>query len=215
MLSTAFVVPQGGSTIWSRRHIDIIRMSAIRQLKTRYRGTVLGVLWSFGNPLLMTILYTALFGHAFASYYGGSTNRYMFSAFIGVAVVTFFSQATTEALSSVVANGGLLNKIAIDAETFPIAAIAANSYQQILTTFPMIIVLTAVITHDPVRIALAPVVLAAIIALVGGFGVGLAALYVFFSGRVVPLGCGQLHSLDDESGVLSGCARAGTYPTVV
>jgi ABC-type polysaccharide/polyol phosphate export permease len=159
---------------------DIIRMSAIRQLKARYRGTFLGVLWSFANPLLMTALYATLFGTAFRAYYGGSTSRYVFSAFVGVLVATFFSQATAEALTSVVTNGGLLNKIAIDSETFPIASIAANTFQQAITTFPLIIILTAIATHDPLRVILAPILLAALIALVAGFGLALSALYVFF-----------------------------------
>lgn len=164
----------------SRPMFDVIRMSAIRQLKARYRGTFLGVLWSFANPLLMTGLYTTLFGTAFKSYYGGSTSRYLFSAFVGVLVATFFSQATADALTSVVTNGGLLNKIAIDSETFPIASIAANAFQQSITTFPLIIVLTAIVTHDPLRVILAPIMLAALIALVAGFGLALSALFVFF-----------------------------------
>ena len=166
---------------WSRRQLDIVRMSAIRQLKARYRGTFLGVLWSFANPILMTALYAMLFGTAFASYYGGSVIRYVFSAFVGVLVVTFFSQATAEALTSVVSNGALLNKIAVDPETFPIASIAANTFQQAITTFPIIIVIAAAITHDPIRVLLAPIVLAAIIALVAGFGLALSAFSYFFA----------------------------------
>jgi homopolymeric O-antigen transport system permease protein len=164
----------------ARRQVELVRVSALRQLKARYRGTTLGVLWSFANPLLMTALYTLIFGTAFASYYNGSTSRYVFSAFVGVVVVTFFTQSTSEALGTVVANGGLLNKISLDPETFPIAAIAANAYQQALTTFPLILILSAALTHDPRRIALVPVVLCGIVALCAGAGLALAALYVFF-----------------------------------
>jgi ABC-type polysaccharide/polyol phosphate export permease len=121
-----------------------------------------------------------LFGTAFATYYGGSIIRYVLSAFVGVLVVTFFSQGTSEALSSVVSNGGLLNKIAVEPEIFPIAAIAANVFQQTITTFPIIVVLTAVLTHDPIHVALVPVVLIALVALVAGFGLALSALFVFF-----------------------------------
>lgn len=167
-------------SLWTRRQADLVRMSAIRQLKARYRGTALGVLWSFANPLLMTALYTVVFGAAFASYYGGSTSRYVFSAFVGVVVVTLFMQATAEALPAVAVNGGLLNKIALDPETFPVAAIAANVFQQTVTTFPIIVVLSAVLTHDPIRLVLVPVVLAGVVALSTGFGLALSALYVFF-----------------------------------
>jgi ABC-type polysaccharide/polyol phosphate export permease len=155
-------------------------MSALRQLKARYRGSFLGVLWSFANPLLMTGLYTTIFGTAFASYYGGSTHRYFFSAFVAVVIVTYFLGATAESLVSVVSNGGLLNKIQIEPETFPIAAIAANTFQQAITTFPVIVILAAIITHDPIRVVLVPIVLASAVVLVTGFGLLLSSLYVFF-----------------------------------
>jgi len=167
-------------SLLSRRQFELVRLSAVRQLKSRYRGTSLGILWSFANPLLTTALYTAIFGTAFKAYYGGSTSRYVFSAFVGVTVIAFFLQATTEALGSVVANGGLLNKIALDAETFPYAAIAANAFQQSVTSFPVLLILAAVLTHDPIRVALVPVVLAGIVALSAGFALALAALFVFF-----------------------------------
>ena len=155
-------------------------MSAVRQLKARYRGTFLGVLWSLANPILMTVLYSVLFGTAFSSYYGHSVPRYVFSVFVAVVVVTFFAQASAETLASVVSNGGLLNKIAVDPETFPIAAMVSNTFQQCITTFPIILLMTALITHDVVRFLLAPIMLAALVALVCGIGLALAAAYVFF-----------------------------------
>jgi ABC-type polysaccharide/polyol phosphate export permease len=161
------------------RQLDIVRMSAARQLKVRYRGTFFGVLWSFGNPVLMTVLYTTLFGTAFASYYQGSTTRYIASAFIGVVVVTFFSQATAEALVSVVGNGGLLNKVSIDAEIFPVASVVSNAFQQCLTTFPLLVIAAAVITHDPLRVLLTIGVLLSLVLLVGGVGLILSGVFVY------------------------------------
>jgi len=163
-----------------RREAELVRISAIRQLKTRYRGSTLGVFWSFANPLMMTAIYTAIFGTAFARYYDGSIARYVVSAFVGVVVVTFFQQATTEALSSVVANGGLLNKIELAPETFPLAAIGAHVFQQAITTFPLLMLVSALVTRDPLRVLLVPVVLAAVVLLVVAFGVALSAVFVFF-----------------------------------
>jgi lipopolysaccharide transport system permease protein len=161
------------------RQVQIVRMSAARQLKVRYRGTLVGVLWSFGNPVLMTGLYTALFGTAFASYYQGSTTRYIISVFIGVVVVTFFSQSTAEALVSVVANGPLMNKVPVDPEIFPAASVLANTLQQAMTTFPVLILLTAFITRDPLRVLLTIVLVGSLVALVTGFSLMLSALYVY------------------------------------
>ena len=100
--------------------------------------------------------------------------------FVGVVVVTLFLQATGEAIVAVVANGGLLNKISLDPEMFPFAAVAANAFQQLVTTFPVIVVLAAAVTHDPLRVLLVPFVLAGVVALCAGFGIALSALYVFF-----------------------------------
>lgn len=128
----------------------------------------------------MTAIYASIFGTAFARYYGGSTTRYVVSAFVAVAVVTYILQATADALVAVVGNGGLLNKIAIDAETFPVAAVAASTFQQGVTTFPVILVVSLVVTHDPIRALLVPCVLAGVVLLTIGISLALSALYVFF-----------------------------------
>ncbi len=163
-----------------RRVFELIRISALRSLKVRYRGSALGVLWSLTNPVMLTAVYTAIFGTAFSQYYGGSVARYVVSAFVGLAVVTFFLNATNEALTSVVSNGSLMNKIAIPPAIFPLAAIAANLFQQAVTAFPIVLLLSILLAHDPVRALLVPVVLFAIMLLCTGFGLALSALFVFF-----------------------------------
>ncbi len=163
-----------------RRSIELVRISAFRALKVRYRGTALGVLWSFFIPVLMTAVYTAIFGTAFSRYYDGSVTRYVLSAFVGLVVVTFFMNGTSEALVSVVNNGQLLNKIALPPLIFPVAAVVANVFQQGVTTFPIVFVMSIVITHDPVRVILVPIVLASVVLLVSGIALALSSLYVFF-----------------------------------
>jgi ABC-type polysaccharide/polyol phosphate export permease len=162
--------------------VQLIRISALRNLKVRYRGSALGVLWSFANPLLMTAVYTMVFGMSpvFGRYYGGSVANYVLSAFVGLVVVTFFLAGTTEALTSIVASGGLLNKIAIPPAVFPLSAVSANVFQQAVTTFPIVLIVAVLVTHDPVRAALVPVMLLTLVALTTGFGLALATLFVFF-----------------------------------
>jgi ABC-type polysaccharide/polyol phosphate export permease len=58
--------------------------------------------------------------------------------------------------------------------------VSANAFQNSLTTFPALIVIAAVATHDPVRVVLVPFVLAGFLLLVCGFSLALSALYVFF-----------------------------------
>ena len=163
-----------------RRFLELVRISALRSLKVRYRGSALGVLWSLANPLMLTVVYTAIFGTAFSKYYDGSVPRYVFSAFVGLVVVTYFMSATGEALAAVVSNGSLLNKIAVPPVIFPLASIAANLFQQALTTFPIVFLISIFVTHDVVRALLVPVVLLAVVMLTTGFGLALSALCVFF-----------------------------------
>jgi ABC-type polysaccharide/polyol phosphate export permease len=178
MVTSSVYAPHG--EVRSRRFVDLIRVTAIRALMVRYRGTAFGVLWSFANPVLMTLIYTGIFGTAFKRYYDGSLTRYLVSAFVGLVVVSFFLAATNDALPSIVNAGSLMNKIAIPPIVFPIAAVAANLFQQLVTTFPILFVLSIVLTRDPARVALVPVVLAAVVVLSAGFALGLAALFVFF-----------------------------------
>lgn len=163
-----------------RRLFLLVRLSARRSLKARYRGSSFGVLWSFANPLIMTALYTAIFGTAFARYYDGSIVRYLCSVFVGLVVATFFINGTSEALVTVVQNGHLLNKVAVPPAIFPLASVAANIFQQLVTTFPVLFVVSIVVTHDPRRALLVPFVLLGLTLLTAGVSLGLSALYVFF-----------------------------------
>lgn len=177
-MATALFEPTAAGSL--RRNVDLVRLSALRSLKVRYRGTALGILWSFLNPILMTTVYSAIFGTAFSKYYDGSVVRYVLSVFVGLVVVTFFLNATGEALITVVANGPLLNKIALPPVIFPLASVLANMFQQGVTTFPIVLVISIAVTHDPVRVLMVPVVLASVVMLVTGISLALSTLYVFF-----------------------------------
>jgi homopolymeric O-antigen transport system permease protein len=179
---TTGVLPFDGGTRprTASRVAELVRISSFRSLKVRYRGSALGSLWSLTHPVMLTLVYTAIFGTAFSRYYGGSVTRYVVSTFVGLAVTMFFMNATGEALSSVVANGSLLNKIPVPPVVFPLAGVAANVFQQAITAFPILVVLSVVLAHDVVRLLLLPVVVLSIMMLTTGFGLALAALYVFF-----------------------------------
>jgi ABC-type polysaccharide/polyol phosphate export permease len=173
-----FLSPERAANV--QRFLRLTRISALRSLKVRYRGSALGVLWSFGNPVMMTIVYTTLFGTAFARYYDGSVTRYLLAVFVALVAVTFFMNTTSEALMTVVANGSILNKIAVPPAVFPLSSVVANLYQQSLTTFPVVLIVAIVVARDPVRVALVPVVLLGLALLTTGFALVLSAMYVFF-----------------------------------
>ena len=101
-----------------QRYWELLSVLVPQSLNTRYRGSFLGVYWSLLNPLIMTSLYTAIFGATFASYYDDSIVDYMFAAFTGLLVINFYNSSTTQALSSIVINGDLVNKIRLPLPVF-------------------------------------------------------------------------------------------------
>lgn len=167
-----------------RRFVELVAVMAERYLKVRYRGSSLGVAWSLLNPLVMTGVYTVVFGHAFGHYYGASTFDYLFALFIGFVVVNYFQTSTTQALHSVVANGALMNKMHVPAGVFPVATVAANTTQFLFTVVPALAILTVVLSHNPLMLLILPFPIVALALVTLGVSLVTSAAYVYF--RDVP-----------------------------
>jgi ABC-type polysaccharide/polyol phosphate export permease len=162
------------------RSRDLILVTAERFLKVRYRGSVLGVYWSLSNPLLMTGAYTLIFGSAFKSYYNGSLWEYVLSCFTGLAFLNFFSGGTSMALPSIVASGPLQNKIALPPSIFPVATIAANTFQLLMGVVPLLAIVTFCTSLSLLNVVALAVPVAALVALSLGFALAVSSLFVYF-----------------------------------
>jgi lipopolysaccharide transport system permease protein len=164
---------------WTR-YRDLVRVNAVRWLKVRYRGSILGVFWSLSNPLIMTTVYTLVFGTAFKSYYNNSLVDYVLAVFVGLAFLGYFSIATANALPSIVNNGSLMNKIALPPSIFPVSTVVAATFQLCVGVLPLLAVVSIVTSHDPLN-AVALLVPAAALALMSmGFAFAASAVHVHF-----------------------------------
>lgn len=151
-----------------------------RNLKRRYRGSFLGIYWSLLNPLVMTSLYTAIFGATFAQYYNNSALNYVLAAFTGLVVINFFSASTAQALSSVVDNGGIVNKIRLPLFVFPLSTIGANIFQLLMGAFPLLVVITLIISKSLINALALFLPITGLVLVCTGVGMLMSALYVFF-----------------------------------
>ncbi len=155
-------------------------MLASRTLKTRYRGSVLGVFWSLSNPILMTGVYTAIFGTAFAKYYDNSIFNYVFATFVGLSILNLFSQTTSQALASVVTAGGLLNKVSLPVSLFPISFVASNFFQFSVGPLPLLALITLYKTHSALNVIALLIPCLALMLVTVGFSLLTSALFVYF-----------------------------------
>ncbi len=180
-VETQVGLPKSGAAATGlERYLDLVRILSSRTLKTRYRGSILGVYWSLSNPLLMTGIYSAIFGTAFASYYGNSVLRYVLATFTGLAVLNIFANTTSQALTSVVDNGGLLNKVRLPVTVFPLSIVASNVFQFAVGTLPVLCLIAAFGSRSLLNVLCVVFPALSLLLVTAGFSYIVSALYVFF-----------------------------------
>ena len=111
------------------RYRVLIQNLVSRELKARYRGTVLGFLWSFFNPLLLMIIYTIVFGFIIGPRdpnLGGTPWLYALFLFCGVLPWTWFSASSLESANVLMVQGNLIKKILFPSEILPIVVVFSN-----------------------------------------------------------------------------------------
>lgn len=100
-----------------------------RELKARYRGTVLGFLWSFVNPLLLMTVYTVVFGFIIKPRDPAFNNNpiiYALYLFCGVLPWTWFSSSSIESANILMIQGNLIKKVLFPAEVLPMVVVTSN-----------------------------------------------------------------------------------------
>jgi lipopolysaccharide transport system permease protein len=108
------------------RHRALIESLVARELKARYRGSALGLLWSFLNPLLLLLIYTFVFSVVMPGGRSGQVEHFPLFLFCGILPWTWFSSSLLESANVFVAGGGLLKKVLFPAEVLPIVTVLAG-----------------------------------------------------------------------------------------
>lgn len=108
------------------RYRGLVQSLVIRDLKARYRGSVLGFVWSFINPLLLLTIYSFVFSVVLPGLHSKETEPYALFMFCGILPWTWFSASLTEAASSLISGGNLIKKVLFPAEILPLVSVLAN-----------------------------------------------------------------------------------------
>jgi ABC-type polysaccharide/polyol phosphate export permease len=120
------------------KYRQLISTMVSRELKARYRGTVLGFFWSFVNPLLLLMVYFVVFGIILPTSSGRVENvnlvgvDYAIFLFTGLLPWLWFSSSILESANVLFVHGNLIKKIRFPVEVLPITTVVANMIHFIL-----------------------------------------------------------------------------------
>ncbi len=101
------------------KYKNLLRKLVIRDIKVRYRKSFLGLAWTVLNPLLMMLILNLVFSNMFKM----DINNFPVYVLIGNIVFNFNSEATSQALSSVLSNASLIKKVYIPKYLFPLSKV--------------------------------------------------------------------------------------------
>jgi len=163
------------------RYRGLIQSLVARELKARYRGSVLGFFWSFINPLLLLLVYSFVFTFVMPASHDPRVEPYALFMFCGILPWTWFSSSLSESAGVLISGGNLIKKVLFPAEILPIVSVLANMVHfffglPILAGFLLYY-------HRPLNaseLALFPLVVLVQLILTAGFALLLSALTVHF-----------------------------------
>ena len=108
------------------RYRMLIRSLVGRELKARYRGSILGFFWSFVNPLLLLLTYWLVFTYMLPGVREKSVEPYFLFLFCGILPWTWFQASIAESAGVLIAGSNLIKKVLFPAEILPVVTVAAN-----------------------------------------------------------------------------------------
>lgn len=157
-------------------HQELIRYLVGAELKVRYRGSVLGFLWTLLNPILLMIVLWAVFSQLRRF----RMENYALYLLAGLMVWTFFQQSVNQGMQSLVKNKGLFSKIYLPKLVFPVTTVTSNlvNFAFFLTAYLLIAAFTSVGWHTTVPLIFG--VAAMLYLLSAGAALLLSTLNVFY-----------------------------------
>ena len=148
-----------------------------KNLKSRYKGSVLGFLWTFLIPLLQLVVYTLVFSLIMKTAY----EKYYLFLFVALIPWVFFSSSITEGTGVICTNKDLVNKIYFPREVLPISHVS-YLFVNMLLSFIVVLGVILVTGHgfNPVALLFLPIVMIVEYFLALGITMLLSALNVYF-----------------------------------
>lgn len=160
-----------------RQYIPLLYELVIRDIKIKYRRSVLGVLWTILNPLLMMTVMSIVFSHFFGKF---NIENYPIYLLSGQVIFNFYSEATSMSMPAILNNAPLLKKVYIPKYMFVLSKVISGAIN-LLAAFAALLIVMFVMRvelHYTAFLSIIPLVFLVIMCI--GVGLVLATLVVKF-----------------------------------
>jgi lipopolysaccharide transport system permease protein len=168
------------ASLW--RNQDLIKTLIKREVIGRYRGSVLGILWSFFNPVFMLTVYTFVFSVVFkARWSGGGDSKTEFALilFAGLMVFNLFAECVNRAPGLILSNVNYVKKVVFPLEILPVVSFGAASFHTAVSFGVWLLFFLLFFGLPPITALLLPIVILPLALLTLGLSWILASLGVY------------------------------------
>lgn len=169
-------------SLWRNR--QLIRQMAKRDVIGRYKGSVMGLAWSFFNPVFMLMVYTFVFSEVFKARWGNigdseSKTQFAVVLFVGMITLSLFSEAINHAPRVILSNVNYVKKVIFPLEILPVVAMVAALFHSFISLFVLAVALVVLNGYLHWTAVFLPVVYLPLVILTIGLSWILASLGVF------------------------------------
>lgn len=168
------------SSLWRNR--ELIKASANREVLGRYRGSVMGILWSFFNPLFMLAVYTFVFSVVFkARWNAGSDSKTEFALvlFAGLIVYNLFADCIIRAPGLILSNVNYVKKVVFPLEILPWVALCSALFHGAISLLVWLIAFAVFLEMPHATVLYLPLIMLPLLFFIMGLSWALASLGVY------------------------------------
>lgn len=179
-MQTFSALPQAiPSSLWRNR--GLIKASIFREVAARYKGSIIGIVWSFLIPLCMLLIYTFVFSEVFKARWGtdSSKTEFAFVLLIGLIVFNIFSECISRAPSIIVNNANYVKKVIFPLEVLPCVALGSSLFHAVASLLVWLVAYVALVDIPHYTILFIPFVLLPFGLFIVGISWFLASLGVY------------------------------------
>lgn len=178
-----------------RRHAGLLGSLVRREVAGRYKGSVMGLLWSFVNPILMLAVYTFVFSVVFqARWSTGSESKTEFALvlFAGLMLFNLFAECITRAPALITANVNYVKKVVFPVEILPLVVLGNALFHFVVSFGVWLLFYLLLFGLPPLTLLWLPLVLLPFVVLIMGLSWFLASLGVYVRDVVQVVGIGVM-----------------------